>query len=59
MRLRCRLGEPHVPVRHPVGGFRCARCGKPAADLGGLGFEGYLPEGARRRVAAEAPPRVA
>jgi hypothetical protein len=61
MRLRCHLGEPHLPVRQPLGGFRCARCGKPAADLEDLGFhgEGYLSEKTRRLVAAGGSQRVA
>jgi hypothetical protein len=52
MRLRCQLGERHVPVRHPLGAFRCARCGKWGADLDELGFEGegYLSDRTRRHL---------
>lgn len=32
----------HSPARHPLGGFRCQRCKKPAADLGEMGYEGYV-----------------
>jgi hypothetical protein len=51
-RLRCSL-EGHDPARHPLGGFRCSRCGKSGADLDAFGFdgEGYVSETARRRVA--------
>jgi hypothetical protein len=35
--LRCILDEGHRPARHPLGGFRCVRCGKPGADLASFG----------------------
>jgi hypothetical protein len=52
-RLRCTLSEGHDPVRHPLGGFRCSRCGKSGASLEQFGFEGegYVSESARRRLA--------
>lgn len=52
--MRCTLGgEGHDPVRHPLGGFRCARCGKSGRDLDAFGFagEGYVSEPLRRRLA--------
>ncbi len=55
-RMRCTLGgEGHDPVRHPLGGFRCARCGKSGGNLDDFGFagEGYVSETARRRLAHE------
>lgn len=30
----------HDPRRHPLGGFRCDRCGKAGGSLDELGFEG-------------------
>jgi hypothetical protein len=51
--VRCTLGgEGHDPVRHPLGGFRCARCGKSGRDLDAFGFagEGYVSEPLRRRL---------
>jgi len=52
-RLRCTLSEGHDPIRHPLGGFRCSRCGKSGASLESFGFEGegYVSESARRRLA--------
>jgi hypothetical protein len=43
--LRCLLRSRHVPIRHPLGGFRCLDCGAVGADLDEMGFygEGYLP----------------
>jgi hypothetical protein len=41
-KMRCFFSGHHVPVRHPLGGFRCATCGKPAADLHDLGYDGYV-----------------
>lgn len=38
--LRCLWRRRHNPVRHPLGGFRCADCGAPGADLEAMGFEG-------------------
>lgn len=51
-RLRCAWSGVHVPAHNPMGGFRCLRCGKPAADLEHLGFddEGYVSEMERRRL---------
>ena len=40
--LRCFWRRHHVPVRQPVGGFRCAACGAAGADLSDMGFEGYV-----------------
>ena len=31
---RCLARGNHEPMRHPLGGFRCRRCGLPGADLG-------------------------
>ena len=39
-RIRCYLRTRHEPVRHPLGGFRCADCGAAGADLAEMGFEG-------------------
>ena len=40
-RFRC-LGR-HDPIRHPLGGFRCARCGRAGADLEAMGWgAGYV-----------------
>ena len=52
-RLCCALSGGHVPAHTPLGGFRCSRCGKAAADLEHLGFEdeGYVSEKERRRLA--------
>jgi hypothetical protein len=37
--LMCLLrGRGHNPVRHPLGGFKCADCGKSGADLERMGF---------------------
>lgn len=33
----------HDPVSHPLGGFRCARCGIPGADLGEFDMAGGTP----------------
>lgn len=52
-RMRCALGgEGHDPVHHPLGGFRCSRCGKCGRDLDEFGFRGggYVSERARRRL---------
>lgn len=39
-RARCFLRQRHSPVRHPLGGFRCADCGTAGADLDEMGFPG-------------------
>lgn len=55
--MRCTLGgEGHDPVRQPLGGFRCARCGKCGCNLDDFGFagEGYVSEPARRRLGGDA-----
>lgn len=39
-RVYCTLRGRHEPVRHLLGGQKCADCGKAAADRAGLGFEG-------------------
>ena len=36
-RLRCYLRDRHNPVRHPLGGFKCADCGEAGADLAQMG----------------------
>jgi hypothetical protein len=53
-RVRCAMSGGHVPAHNPLGGFRCSRCGKAAADLEHLGFEdeGYVSEKERRRLAS-------
>lgn len=33
-RLRCLIRGFHLPERNPVGGFRCADCGKPMEHMG-------------------------
>lgn len=38
--LRCYFRRRHNPVRHPLGGFRCADCGAVGADLEQMGFDG-------------------
>jgi hypothetical protein len=38
--FKCLLRNQHNPVRHPLGGFRCADCGSVGADLDEMGFEG-------------------
>jgi hypothetical protein len=52
-RLRCSMRSGHDPVHHPLGGFRCSRCGQFGATLEQLGFEdeGYVSEKERRRLA--------
>jgi hypothetical protein len=52
-RLRCSMRSRHDPVHHPLGGFRCSRCGRFGATLEQLGFEdeGYVSEKERRRLA--------
>ena len=46
-RLRCYLRNFHRPVRHPLGGFKCAECGEAGADLGQMGVldGGYVLSG--------------
>jgi hypothetical protein len=42
-RLRCYLRRRHQPVRYPLGGFKCAACGRSGADLREMGFDdGYV-----------------
>jgi hypothetical protein len=43
--LKCFLRRRHDPVRHPLGGFKCAECGAAGADLEAMGFEngGWVP----------------
>jgi hypothetical protein len=46
----------HLPRKHPLGGFRCARCGIPADDLDGLGqVGGYVRPGERPQAHREGP----
>jgi hypothetical protein len=46
--MRCLREGNHDPVPHVLGGFRCARCGLPGADLsdfdmaGGVPTDGYV-----------------
>jgi len=40
--LRCFWRRRHEPMRHFLGGFRCAVCGLVGADLGVMGFDGYV-----------------
>ncbi len=39
-RLRCFVRQSHIPVRHPLGGFRCGECGEAGADLDDMGYLG-------------------
>ena len=41
-KMRCYFRSRHEPVRHPLGGFRCADCGTAGADLRDMGFEAYV-----------------
>src|SRR6266849_1637582 len=36
--FRCFVRNHHNPVRHPLGGFKCADCGEASADLEQMGF---------------------
>jgi len=41
--LRCFLRKHHNPMRHPLGGFKCADCGAVAEDLEEMGLgHGYV-----------------
>ena len=40
--IRCWWRRQHEPMRQALGGFRCAVCGLAAADLGAMGFDGYV-----------------
>jgi len=40
--MRCFWRQRHEPMRHFLGGFRCAVCGLVGADLGVMGFDGYV-----------------
>src|SRR5712692_4640301 len=42
--FRCFVRNHHNPVRHPLGGFKCADCGEAGADLEQMGFAdgGYV-----------------
>lgn len=42
----------HEPRRHPLGGFRCARCSRAAASLDELGFpgQGYISPTSMSRI---------
>lgn len=49
--IQCQLlGYRHDPVRHPLGGFRCARCGAIGADFADLGYTGSAYIATVRRV---------
>ena len=41
-KMRCCFTGRHTPLRHPLGGFRCAVCGKPGADFHDMGYDGYV-----------------
>jgi hypothetical protein len=41
-KMRCYFSGRHQPVRHPLGGFKCALCGKAGADLHDMGYDGYV-----------------
>jgi len=43
--VRCLFRNRHNPVRHPLGGFKCADCSEVGADLDDMGFAGggYVP----------------
>jgi len=41
-KMRCYFSGRHEPLRHPLGGFRCAVCGKAGADLHDMGYDGYV-----------------
>jgi hypothetical protein len=36
--FNCFFRRHHNPVRHPLGGFRCAECGTMGVDLREMGF---------------------
>jgi len=36
--VRCALRGRHNPVRHPLGGFKCADCSLAGVDMEALGF---------------------
>lgn len=38
--IRCLFRGHPGPVRHPLGGFACLRCGKKGASLEDFGFKG-------------------
>lgn len=40
----CFVRRRHNPLRYPLGGFKCADCGKSGADLGEMGVldGGYI-----------------
>jgi hypothetical protein len=40
--LRCFWRRQHEPMRHILGGFRCALCGAAGADLSEMGYHGYV-----------------
>jgi hypothetical protein len=47
--IRCYFRGHHNPVRHPLGGFKCADCGEAGADLSKMGFtDGGYVSGVRR-----------
>ena len=44
--LECWARGLHAPVRHPLGGMRCDRCGRAGVDFTEMGFgveAGYVP----------------
>jgi hypothetical protein len=47
------LRRRHNPVRHPLGGFRCADCGEAGADLEQMGFDGGYVRPMRRVFSRE------
>lgn len=38
--IRCFFRGRHEPVRHLLGGFKCAHCGRTALDLDDMGSHG-------------------
>jgi hypothetical protein len=50
--IHCWLRSHHNPVRHPLGGFRCADCGTMGVDLRDMGFKELGSVGPNRRFAS-------
>jgi len=48
--LWCLLRRRHVPVRHLLGAFKCARCGAAGRDLAEMGYAGSAYVSPTRRV---------
>ena len=54
-RIRCLIRNHHDPLRHPLGGFRCADCGQVGVDLDDMGFAGSGYVSPMRRVFSRNP----